>query len=352
MRPLLKVLLWPASALYGLIVRFRTHLYNIGYKKSFSFQTQVISVGNLSVGGNGKTPMVEYLIRLLKSNYKLAVLSRGYGRSTHGFKLANINSQASDIGDEPLQMFLKFQPQLTVAVGESRALAIPKILFEEPDVKTIILDDAFQHLTVKPQFNILVTDYWTPFFSDFLLPSGRLREPRRGAGRANVVVVTKCPPEIEINERQEYIDQVRKYHAGVPVFFTRIEYLDPIHFITGTTALGDPTVLLFSGIAKSDTLERYVSNRYKLGKHLRFRDHFQYGVKELRYLKEGFANLPGENKILLTTEKDMVRLLEFKEMLKDLPIYYLPIECSFIDKRDEFDRTVLNSLKSVHNSKI
>ena len=148
MRPLLRVLWWPASVLYGLIVRFRNHLYNIGYKKSVSFQINLISVGNLSIGGNGKTPLVEYLIKLLNIQYNLAVLSRGYGRKTSGFRLAKLKDQASDIGDEPLQMFLKFQPKLTVAVGESRALAIPKILFEEPDVKTIILADAFQHRSV------------------------------------------------------------------------------------------------------------------------------------------------------------------------------------------------------------
>ncbi len=352
MKPLLRVLLWPASVLYGLIVRFRNHLYQIGYKRSFSFQTNLISVGNLSVGGNGKTPMVEYLIRLLKTDCRLAVLSRGYGRNTRGFRLANLKDRASDIGDESLQMFLKFQPRLTVAVGESRAMAIPMILFEEPEVHAIILDDAFQHRAVKPQLSILVTDYWAPFFNDFLLPSGRLREPRKGVGRANVVVVTKCPPEIGIEECKEYTNQVQKYHTGVPVFFSCIQYLSPIHFITGLKLTGDPTVLLFSGIAKSDTLLQYVSNKFKLGEQLCYRDHFQYGKKEINHLKERFTKLPGDQKIMLTTEKDMVRLLEFREMLKDLPLYYLPIECTFVDKRNEFDKTVLNSLKSFHNSKI
>lgn len=352
MRLMLRVLLWPASVIYGLIVRFRNHLYQIGYKKSFSFETNLISVGNLSVGGNGKTPMVEYLIRLLKTNYQLAVLSRGYGRSTGGFRMANPGDQASDIGDEPLQMFLKFQPELTVAVGESRELAIPTILLEKPDVQTIILDDAFQHRAVKPQFSILVTDYWAAFFNDFLLPAGRLREPRKGVGRADVVVVTKCPPEIGLEKRQEYTVQVQKYHTGLPVFFTSIRYLNPLHFISGTMLSGNPSVLLFSGIANSSTLVRYVSNRFKLGEHMRFRDHFQYGKKDIIRLKRRFAKLSWDQKILLTTEKDMVRLLKFSEMLRDLPLYYLPIECSFIDKRDEFDETVLNSMKSFHNSKV
>ena len=344
MRPLLRVLWWPASVLYGLIVKFRNHLYNIGYKKSISFQINLISVGNLSIGGNGKTPLVEYLIKLLNIQYNLAVLSRGYGRKTSGFRLAKLKDQASDIGDEPLQMFLKFQPKLIVAVGESRALAIPKILFEKPDVETIILDDAFQHRSVKPQLSILVTDYWTPFFNDVLLPSGRLRESRKGVRRANVVVVTKCPQEIGFDKRHEYVAQVQKYHPGVPVFFTYIQYLDPLHFTTGTTLMGTPTVLLFSGIAKSDTLVRYVSNRFVLGEHLRFRDHFPFGKKEINHIEERLAKMAGSQKILLTTEKDMVRLLEFKEILKDLPLYYLPIECSFVDEQDLFDETILNSL--------
>jgi len=309
-------------------------------------------VGNLSVGGNGKTPMVEYLIRLLMPNFRLAVLSRGYGRKTSGFRLAKIDDKASDIGDEPLQMFLKFQPQLKVAVGESRALAIPNILFEGPDIQAIVLDDAFQHLAVKPQFSILVTDYWTPFFNDLLLPSGRLREPRKGAARADVVVVTKCPPELGMNKRQEYVAQVRKYHAEVPVFFTYINYLDPLHFTTGMKPSGDPTVLLFSGIAKSETLVRYVYSKYKLSEHVGYGDHYRYSSKEMADLKNRFAKLPGDNNILLTTEKDMVRLMELKEVLEGMPLYYLPIECAFIDKQQEFNEIVLNSLKSVKNSKI
>lgn len=352
MRPLLRVLLWPVSLLYGFAVRLRNHLYNIGYKKSFSFQSTVISVGNLSAGGNGKTPMVEYLIRLLIPNNEIAVLSRGYGRRTSGFRLAEQNDSASGIGDEPLQMFKKFSPRLTVAVGESRALAIPKILFEKPEVEVIILDDAFQHRSVIPQLSILVTDYRAPFFRDFLLPAGRLREPRNGAKRAHVVVVTRCPPHIDKEKRGHFIKEIRKYHPGVPVCFSSIIYKDPVHYTTGVKLDSNPMVMLISGIASPKPLVEYVSNRYKLVGHLRFRDHFRYTKKVIDRIEEQFQELPGDSKILLTTEKDMVRLAEFDHRLKNWPLYYLPIECGFIDGNEKFNKMVLNSLESIEHTKI
>ena len=173
MRLLAKLFFWPFSVLYGLAVRLRNHLYNIGYKRSFSFDKMVISVGNLSVGGNGKTPMVEYLVELLKSEYRLATLSRGYGRTTKGFLIAENGHDAKQLGDEPLQIFLKYQSEIEVVVGEARALAIPSLLLEKPETQVIILDDAYQHRAVEPQLSILVTDYNKPFFNDQLIPVGQ-----------------------------------------------------------------------------------------------------------------------------------------------------------------------------------
>ena len=351
MRQLLRVLLWPVSILFGLLVQFRNHLYNIGYKKSIRFQATVISVGNLGVGGNGKTPMVEYLIKLLGARARISVLSRGYGRKTKGFRIAASNDRASDIGDEPLQMFLKFKPDLTVAVGESRVEAIPRILFEKPEVNTIILDDAFQHRSVNPQFSILVTDYWTPFFRDFMLPSGRLREPRNGAKRADAVVITKCPPNISTKERELFVTEVQRYCKGIPVYFSCIEYLKPLHIFTQEVLMGKPSVLLFSGIAKPETLVQHVSDQYLLVDHLRFKDHFQYTIKEVEKIKRKFVSSKEDQKILLTTEKDMVRMMGFQKELQEMPIYYLPIQCLIIDQQMEFETQVLNSLVSYHHSK-
>ena len=343
MKSLIRIILWPFSALYGTIMRFRNHLYDIGYKKSFRFQSRVISVGNLSVGGNGKTPMVELLIRLLIPEHQVAVLSRGYGRSSSGFKLVTSDHSATDIGDEPMQLYRKFQPGIVVAVGESRALAIPSILIERPEVGVIILDDAFQHRSVEPQFNILVTDYRRPFFKDHLLPSGTLREPRPGVRRSDVVVVTKCPGGISAGQRQDYINQIHKFHQ-CPVYFTTIKYNPPVHFQTGQLLEGPAEVLLVTGIARPELLVEYVSRRYTLAGHMKFRDHYNFRKKHLTEIIQRFAFLSGSSKIILTTEKDMVRLLRFKSELQGLPLYYIPIEMSFIEDQNSFNELVLNCI--------
>ena len=190
---LLRILLFPFSWLYYLITQIRNRLYDRGLKPSVKFELPVICVGNLTVGGTGKTPMIEHLIRLLQNRFKVATLSRGYGRATKGIRIAGPSENASTIGDEPFQFYTKFGKRITVAVGEERALAIPTILQECSDTQIILLDDGFQHRKVSPGFSILLTDYHRPFYNDFLLPSGRLRESRWGAERADVIVVTKCP---------------------------------------------------------------------------------------------------------------------------------------------------------------
>jgi tetraacyldisaccharide 4'-kinase len=257
-------------------VRFRNHLYNIGYKKSFSFETRVLSVGNLSLGGNGKTPMVEYFVRLVCDEFSTAVLSRGYGRSSKGFKLATAGDTVDNLGDEPLQMYLKFHPRIEVAVGESRALAIPNILLDRPNTELVILDDAFQHRSVVPNLSILVTDYWNPFFNDQVIPAGRLREPKSGVSRADIIVVTKCPFNLKKEEQQNYFKLIRKYHQHVPIYFTTIAYQDPVHFIKGTSAVSGVNVLLLTGIAKPESMVDYVSKQFNLIDHIRYRDHFRY----------------------------------------------------------------------------
>ena len=327
-------------------VRFRNHLYNIGYKKSFTFDRCIISVGNLSVGGNGKTPMVEYLARLISPNYRLAVLSRGYGRHTKGFKFVNEQSSSLDVGDEPLQMYKKFYPKLTVAVAESRALAIPQILLEQPETKAVVLDDAFQHRTVTPHLSIVVTDYWSPFYQDHLLPAGRLREPRAGISRADVVVMTKCPTDMDDESRAIITKRIKKFNASCQVFFTAIEYGVPLHLETGEELKSAEQVLLVSGIAKSNTLVQFVSKKYHLIEHLKYMDHHDFSEKDLQRIEKQFNAIDSNKKIILTTEKDMVRLLKYRQRIKHLPLYYLPIECVFLDDRQRFDETILNSISN------
>jgi tetraacyldisaccharide 4'-kinase len=220
---LLRILLFPITIIYWMVTALRNHLFDINYSRSFQFEPHVINIGNLSVGGSGKTPTVEYLIRLLKDKYVLATLSRGYRRTTKGFRLADQNDNYLSIGDEPFQYYSKFGHQVSVAVGEDRALAIPSILLERDNTQVILLDDAYQHRTVKPDLNILLTEFKKPFTSDYVLPSGRLRESRNGARRADIVLVTKCPEYVDASVQERLAQEIRKYSGPeVPVFFTRI----------------------------------------------------------------------------------------------------------------------------------
>src|SRR4051812_38727618 len=189
---IVRLLLYPFAVLYNLVTRLRNHLYDIGHKPAFQFETPVITIGNLNVGGSGKTPMVEYLVELLKKDFKVATLSRGYRRETKGYRTATDSDTVRHIGDEPMQLFRKFGKDINVIVGEDRVFAIPNILHDFPETNVILLDDALQHRSVRARLSILVTEYSHPFYNDFVLPFGRLREARRGASRSDIVVVTKC----------------------------------------------------------------------------------------------------------------------------------------------------------------
>ncbi len=340
----LKILLLPFSLLYHWVTKFRNHLYDIDYKKSFQFDTMVLSVGNLSVGGTGKSPMVEYLIRLLSEENKITTLSRGYGRKTSGFRLANEDDNAATLGDEPFQFYTKYKEQINVAVGEERALAIPQILFEIPDNQIIILDDAYQHRTVTPNLSILLTAFSNPFYNDSLLPSGRLREARSGANRADVIVMTKCPNDLSGEAQQEMSGKIKAYTKNdTPIFFAGIKYLQPKNIRESDASIFSKNVLLVSGIANAAPLEEYVKSNFNLCAHLDFADHHNYSVKNLLQIKNKFAAIDFEDKVVLTTEKDAMRLSNeaFKSDLEGLPIFYLPIQTYFLKNGDIFDANVL-----------
>lgn len=336
----LGILLFPFTLLYDVITRFRNHLYDTGYKRSFSFETKIIAVGNLSVGGTGKTPLVEYIIRLLKDK-RIVTLSRGYGRKTSGFRLAENSDSPKTIGDEPYQFFCKFK-DIAVAVGEERALAIPFILAELPETEVILLDDAYQHRQVNPNLNILLTDYNKPFYNDYVLPSGRLRESRKGASRADVVVVTKCPEKVNYNVVEETI---RNYNKHAHVAFSTIRYLEP-RSISGSKPLSH-NIFLFSGIANPDPLKKYLAATYNLIGFHRFKDHHGYSVNDLKNVTENLNSIDLEDKSLITTEKDMVKLRPLLQEadLQDISIFYLPIETVFIKGGERFDEMVLGSLR-------
>jgi len=344
----LKYFLLPFSWLFDLATRLRNYLYDIGHRKSFKFDSVVISVGNLNVGGSGKTPMIEYLINLLGDQYKIATLSRGYGRKTRGFNIATNQDNARSIGDEPYQLFRKFGSKIIVAVGEERALAIPTILNDHPEVQVILMDDAFQHRTVVPQFSILVTDYAKPFHKDFLLPFGRLREARKGAMRANVIVVTKCTDLSSKNE-----DQVRSSLTQVvgakPVFFSETKFQAPIPI--GHTNSISSEVVLVSAIAKNVSFEKEAAKLFQVKQHFKFPDHHAYSAEEIESIHR--AADAHQVASILTTEKDMVKLIAnpLFNSVKQKNWFYLPIQASFIKNGSEFDaivsHLVIDKLKEV-----
>lgn len=330
----------PLSWLYAGIMAIRNWLYDRNLKKVHRFSVPVISIGNLTVGGTGKTPHAEYLVRLLKKEHQLATLSRGYGRRTKGFLIADAQASAATAGDEPYQLYLKFAPEVTVAVGERRAEAIPAILQAQPRTEAVLLDDAYQHRSVSPRLSILLTDHNRPFYEDFVLPAGRLRESRSNASRADIIIVTKCPPELSHADRQEIFRRTERYkRPRVPLFFTGIRYGEPVPFgEAGATFSSD--VVLVSGLANAAPLESYVRQRFRLLKHLEFRDHYRYGPADLVAMRKALEETGGRT--VLTTEKDYVKLIgpELREMAAQLPLFYLPIEVFFLERQPEFDALI------------
>ena len=343
--------LWlaPLAFLYGIATRFRNYLYNIGYSKSFNYDIMVIVVGNLSVGGTGKSPMTEYLIRLLHEKYSLATLSRGYKRKTTGFLFADAHTTADEIGDEPYQLYLKYNKVARVAVGEERTIAIPHILLEHPETQVVIMDDGYQHRAVKPDFSIILTDFSKPFYDDHLLPWGRLREAKVGSRRAQAIIVTKCPTPLSENETKEMTTRIQ-HHAGdkVPVFFSKVVY-SRIKSITGKINPNDTDFIAFAGLAKAAPFFDHVANRFKLVHSVAFKDHHSYTLDDVRGLVQQAGQL---NAALITTEKDVVKLRQkdFANILRDIPLYYISIEHRFINNGNIFDDLVLDAIEEKYTT--
>jgi len=338
---MLSILLFPFAFLYGLVMGFRNLLYNLGWKKSYSFNPAVISVGNLNVGGTGKTPMIEYLVSLLSSTYSIAILSRGYGRVTHGFMLAEKHDDARTIGDEPFQFYRKYGNQLSVAVCESRVEGITKLMERRPNVQVILLDDAFQHRAVKPLFSILLTDFSKPFFKDHLLPRGRLRESRSGAVRADVLVVTKCldvSPEVE----SQFKSNLHHYAGSKPVFFSGVVYKTPVAMNGREQVIKN--MVLVTGIANTQPIVEYVSSHFNLVHHFQFNDHHHYSIEDIKSIQRKAD--PATS--ILTTEKDLVKLIspDFGQVMDKKLWFYLPIETNFLNHGSEFDKLIVMKIES------
>jgi len=325
-----RILLLPFALLYWLGIAARNLLYDKNILKSSSFGLPLICVGNLSVGGTGKSPMVEYIVGILKDKFKVATLSRGYKRKTKGYTLANDSSTALDIGDEPMQFHLKF-PDVPVAVGEERLVAIPQLLYDKPETEAIILDDAFQHRAIKAGLNILLTEYDNLFTRDFYLPTGDLRDVKSSYKRAQILVVSKCKPGLTAMEKEKIIDEINPL-TGQKIFFTAIDYSQPYHFVSKKEMQlpGSTDVLLVTGIANPRPLKKMLeehSNSYQM---LQFPDHHIFSIDDLNEIRNKFNTIKTNDKLILTTEKDAVRLEKFTSEMGELPLYVISIRHRFL----------------------
>lgn len=338
----LKLLLYPFSILYGAIMWLRNKLYDSGVYSSVSFSVPVICVGNLSTGGTGKTPHIEYLVRLLQYEYRVATQSRGYKRRSRGFKMADAQTTAFDIGDEPMQFHLKF-PEMAVSVCEERMTGIPALLAERPETEIVLLDDAYQHRSVKAGLNILITDFAKPFYEDYVLPFGNLREHRNAYRRAHAIIVSKCPEAISKETMQTMIGRIKPLDHQ-KVFFTRIQYGTCFDFFTGQQAVlnKEQHIVLVSGIAKPEPMLDYLRGQVADVHLLRYPDHHYFSQNNLEEIQQTCANWADKKPVLVTTEKDATRLALHAETLKSwgVPILVLPIEIAFIQDKEIFDRMV------------
>ncbi len=323
----LRKILKPISLLYGEVVKVRNKMYDNGMLDSIKFETPTIVVGNLSVGGTGKSPMIEYLIRLLKDDYKVAVLSRGYKRTSKGFQLATNRSTVAEIGDEPMQFYKKFE-DVIVAVDAKRVNGIQqlKALENPPDV--ILLDDAFQHRKVQGGFNILLTPHYNLYIDDSMLPSGDLRENIKGAKRADVILVTKCPDDIDENEQFE-ITKKLNIELTQTAFFTKIGYDEFVYSKEDKIKLTDLKnyeIILVTGIAKTSPLTSFLNTKQLKFKHLEYKDHHNFTERDLEKIYQKHTKIVDKKKLILTTEKDYVRTFEVAKE----KVYYLPIKTEFL----------------------
>lgn len=345
---MLKLLLYPLSLIYGLVVAIRNQLYDFKIFKSAEFDIPVISIGNITVGGTGKTPHTEYLIKLLKQNYRVSTLSRGYKRKSQGFRIVEPVSTVEEVGDEPLQLKRKY-PSVSVAVCENRAIGVEKLLDIKPSPDVILLDDAFQHRRITPGLNILLIDYNKPIRDDHILPYGRLRESKLQAKRANIIIITKCPNEITPITRRIMAKDVHLYPYQ-DLYFTTMVYgqLCPVFSEAKPMDLfNDPrhmAVLAVTGIASPEYAILHLKKITSEVDSIIFPDHHNYDESDIQKIIKRFGMLNNPRKIIVTTEKDTVRLrqLNLSGEIKSV-LYYLPIQVKFLDREGkQFDKKIID----------
>jgi tetraacyldisaccharide 4'-kinase len=333
---LLRWALYPLALIYGAIVWLRNRLYDAKFFSSIKFSLPVISVGNLSTGGTGKTPHIEYLIELFQYRYQVATMSRGYKRYSKGFVLAGPGTNALKIGDEPMQFYMKY-PEASVCVAEERLTGIPTLLQRRPATDIILLDDAYQHRSVRPGLNILITDYAKPYYTDYILPFGNLREGRSAYKRADIIIVSKCPP----NLTREQAEQIKRDIAPLPqqqVYFTAIRYFQPYDLFTRAPFdIAGSSAIVVCGIARPEPFIKFIDGLATSVHTLAYADHHYFVTTDLEEIKTAYQNWSADRKIIVTTEKDAARLVLHSEKLEGwgIPIVVVPVKVQVLFGEDD-----------------
>jgi len=356
-------MLYPFSLIYGAGTGIRNFMYNTGILPHHEFRLPVICVGNITVGGTGKTPHTEYLIGLLGKNFRVATLSRGYMRKSSGFRIASSSDDVSEIGDEPMQIHKKY-PEITVAVDRNRVNGVYSILKEKPETEVIILDDGFQHRKITPGFTILLTDFSRLIINDHLLPYGRLRESVSNMRRADIIIITKSPENISPIQRRIIVKEINKAPYQ-NLYFTSIEYKDPLPVFAQSSdkilSLVEQKkerggIVLVTGVANPIPLKEYLEGYFKEIIHLSFPDHHKFTEKDIVKVSSAFYNLGSAEKFIITTEKDAVRLREFTNIAEFIrsSAYYIPVGIKFLNAdKDEFDNLIFDYVrKNKRNDRI
>ena len=342
-----RILFAPLGLFYWVITTLRNGFYNRGIFKASKFSIPIINLGNLSVGGTGKTPHTEYLIRLLKDEYKVATLSRGFGRKERGFIIANEESTYKQIGDEPMQYYKKYGEDIKVVVEANRVKGVMDLMHEHEDTEVVLLDDAYQHRAIHRGLNILITTHDKPYFKDYILPLGDLRESRKGSSRADLVIVSKCV-DFEKVKRDFFIHKIAPDNPQ-KVFFSKINYANILPFFPSQEigVLNGKKIILVSGIANAEPLKKYLQDKAEIIHHFNYKDHHNFKPEDLRDIHGIFGKFADRDPIILTTEKDAMRLIvhEFEEELKNYPWYYQSIEIE-IDRKEEFDQIIKNYVET------
>jgi tetraacyldisaccharide 4'-kinase len=349
------ILLYPLSLIYGLITGLRNLLYNYNLLSSTVFPIPIICVGNIAVGGTGKTPHTEYLVDLLRKDFKVAVLSRGYKRETRDFRIANLSSTVSEIGDEPMQIFRKF-PDILVSVDRKRVNGVWRLLHFASDTEVIILDDGFQHRSITPGFSIVLSDFERPFTRDFMLPYGNLREDRTNIKRADIILITKCPRNLNAIQRRLVVKEISKA-PWQNLYFTSLSYRSPLPVFGNQdseasyfdlTKCAGSSILLLTGIANPGPLKEYLNKFFAEIIELKYPDHYSYREKDIENITAEFNKIRASSKFIMTTEKDAVRLREFCDIEEPVKsaMFFIPVGIMFLnDDKAEFDKLIINYVR-------